>query len=303
MRQSPDISFVVVNYNGIHHTRELLNSMRCNLDSLPVEVIVVDNGSLVNEAELLSTEFPEHRFIRSEENLGFSGGNNLGIKASSGDYIMLLNNDTILPDSSVRELVKTLKSNPEIGVVSPKIHFMNPPGTIQYAGFTELTRITLRNRAIGYNEPDKGQHDIPSRTAYAHGAAMMIKREVIEKAGLMPEIFFLYYEELDWCTKIRDIGYEIWYQPASLVIHKESQSVGQGSYIRSYYMTRNRLLYVLRNRKGFERVLAIIYQMTVSTPTGIIRSVMNGRFDLARAYLSGTIDIVTLRNKFLHTWK
>jgi len=154
MKPSPEISFVVVNYNGIIHTRELLKSMEDNLKSLSYEVIVVDNGSLSDEGVLLSKEFPHYNIIRSEKNLGFSGGNNLGIKASAGRYIMMINNDTLLIDDSVKELVAMLESDTNIGAVSPKIHFLNPSGIIQFAGYTKLTKITLRNRAVGYNEYD-----------------------------------------------------------------------------------------------------------------------------------------------------
>lgn len=298
MNRFPEISFVIVNYNGINDTRELLKSMKCYLELLSYEVIIVDNGSVENEAIILSKDFPEHIVIRSNKNLGFAGGNNLGIKASSGRYIMLINNDTLLIDDSICELMKMLERNPLIGAVSPKIYFKNPPKTIQFTGFTELTKITLRNRSIGYNELDTGQYETPKETAYTHGAAMMVRREVIEKVGLMPEIYFLYYEELDWCSQIKKKGFEIWYQPSALVIHKDSQSVGTESYLRFYYMTRNRILFALRNRKGLGKIMAVVYQLMVSIPTGMFRSTMKGRFDLVKAYYRGTIDLGFLKNKF-----
>lgn len=299
MGQFPEISFIVVNYNGISDTRELLVSMRHCLALISYEVIIVDNGSEHNEAALLSKDFPEYTIIRSERNLGFSGGNNLGIKTSLGKYIMLLNNDTLLIDDSISNLVGLLNDNPLIGAVSPKIYFFDPPHTIQYAGFTEFSKISMRNRAIGYSEIDTGQYDIPSRTASAHGAAMMIKRDVIEKVGLMPEIFFLYYEEFDWCSQIMRCGFEIWYQPLALVIHKEGRSVGQKSYIKFYYLTRNRLLFALRNMKGLDKILAILYQLTIATPKGIFCSVFSGKIELAKAYFLGTLDLFFLKNKYL----
>ncbi len=291
---NPEISFIVVNYNGLTHTRELLLSMRKHLQGISCETIVVDNGSRNNESIILEEEFPEVINIRSEINLGFSGGNNIGIRASAGKYVMLINNDTLLCDSSVTELVKMLESDSAIGAVSPKIHFITPPGTIQFAGFTELTRITLRNRGIGYNEYDLGQYNTPTETASTHGAAMMVKREVIEKIGYMPEIYFLYYEELDWCTKMKELGYKLMYQPAALIIHKESQSTGSDSYLKRYYLTRNRLLFAHRNRRGIVRLLAIVYQLFVADTKLIMSSVIKGRKDLVMASLRGIYGYFTL---------
>jgi GT2 family glycosyltransferase len=104
---------------------------------------------------------------------------------------------------------------------------------IQFAGYTPLSSITIRNRAIGCGEEDKGQYDTPHPTPYAHGAAMMVKREAIEKVGLMPECYFLYYEELDWSMMMTRAGYDIWYEPACTIFHKESQSTGQNSPLRT----------------------------------------------------------------------
>ena len=139
-------------------------------------------------------------------------------------------------------MIERLESRAEIGGVSPKIRFAFPPQNIQFAGFTPLTPITLRNAGIGFGCPDNGTFDTPHPTPYLHGAAMLVKREVIEKVGLMPEIFFLYYEELDWSTHITRAGYELWYEPRCTVFHKESQSTGQLSKLRTYNLTRNRLL-------------------------------------------------------------
>jgi len=297
MNQHPEVSFIVVNYNGIKDTRELLISIDNFVQHLSYEVIVVDNGSVINEGALLIIEFPKFKILRSEKNLGFSGGNNIGIKASIGNYLMFINNDTLLTDCSICELVKILKNNPSIGAVSPKIHFFYPSNTIQFAGFTELTKITLRNRTIGNNELDSGQYDTPASTASTHGAAMMVKREVIEKIGYMPEIYFLYYEEHDWCASMRRNGYRLAYQPEALVIHKDSQSTGSDSYLKRYYLTRNRLLFAYRNRRGIIRILAIAYQLVIADPKLVLLSLLKRRKDLALASFNGVIDFFCLKNK------
>lgn len=296
MNNQPDISIITVNYNGMNDTEELIKSLR-NHNSLPYELIVVDNASRINEAELLQNKYPDIITIRSEKNLGFSGGNNLGIRQAKGKYIFLLNNDTYIEENTFHYLIETLERRPKAGVVSPKIKFAFPPCHIQFAGYLPLSHITLRNDLIGFGEEDKGQYNIAQRTPYCHGAAMMLKKEVIEKVGLMPEIYFLYYEELDWCTQIGNMGYELWYEPRCTVFHKESQSTGQQSYLRIFYLTRNRLLYAWRNRTGLSGWIAVMYQLIVAMPKNCLVFLFKRKTNLAKATLNGVNAFFCLKNK------
>ena len=251
------------------------------------EIIVVDNASREDEAAKIQKLYPTVVAIRSDINGGFSGGNNIGIHAAKGKYLFLINNDTYIESDDVSYLIERLESRPEIGGVSPKIRFAFPPQHIQFAGFTPLSQVTLRNTMLGFGCPDDGSYDTPHSTPYLHGAAMMIKREVIEKAGMMPEIFFLYYEELDWSTSMTRAGYELWYEPRCTVFHKESQSTGQLSKLRTYYLTRNRLLYARRNLKGTARFLSVLYQSTVAAGKNSLAYALKGRFDLFFAVYCG----------------
>ena len=292
------ISIITINYNGLKDTCELLDTLP--LDDASIEVIVVDNASREDEASVIEQRYPQVKVFRSKENLGFAGGNNLGIEAARGKYLYFINNDTLLhlPDELVRKshfgmpaafryLVQRFESDPKIGIVCPKIRFTWGQNLIQYAGFTPLSRITLRNHAIGYNESDFGQYDVPQPTPYAHGAAMMVSRAAIEKAGPMPTCFFLYYEELDWSMMIRRAGFDIWYEPASVIYHKESQTTGQASPLRTYYITRNRLLLVRRNSSLPWRYLSYLYLIFVAGSKNIFKSLLDRRPDLAKATLKG----------------
>ena len=267
------------------------------LDTLPledesIEVIVVDNASKEDEGTLIEQRYPQVKVIRSKENLGFAGGNNLGIQAAHGKYIFFLNNDTILKPqtSDLRPLITRLESSDKIGAVCPKIKFSWGENLIQYAGYTPLSKITIRNHSIGFGEADCGQYATPHPTPYAHGAAMMVKREVIEKAGLMPECYFLYYEELDWSMMIRRAGYDIWYEPACTIFHKESQSTGQNSPLRTYYITRNRLLFAKRNIARPHRYLTYLYLIGIVALRDIIKYTLQRRPDLAKATIKGLRD-------------
>lgn len=297
MRIQPEVSIITINYNGFKDTCELIQSLKSCIIRTSYEIIVVDNASAANDAVLLQQEYPDITVVCSNENKGFSGGNNLGIKQAQGKYILLLNNDTYLNEDSLHYLIETLEKQPCAGAVSPKIKFGFSPYHIQFAGYTPLSLITLRNNLIGFGEEDKGQYERIIQTPYTHGAAMIIKREVIERVGLMPEVFFLYYEELDWCTQMKRHGYTLWYDPRCTVYHKESQSTGQNSHLKTFYLTRNRLLYAWRNRKGFIKWCAIIYQLIVALPKNCFIFVIKKRTDLLRTYIVGIKSFIFLKGK------
>ena len=282
-----ELSIITVNYNGVDDTCELIDSIPFNNK---MEVIVVDNASTIDEASIIQQRFPQIIVIRSDKNLGFAGGNNLGIKAAKGKYLCFINNDTVFKDFRVDALIARLESSPQIGMVCPKIRFAWENHPIQFAGYTPLSPITIRNQSIGFGEEDKGQYDTPHQTPYAHGAAMMVKREVIENVGLMQECYFLYYEELDWSMMINRAGYEIWYEPACTIYHKESQSTGQNSPLRTYYITRNRLLLVKRNFKGLTKYASYAYLTGIVALRDIVKHTITGKFDLLKSTLKGVRD-------------
>lgn len=289
MHQECKLSIITVNYNGIKDTCELIDSITFTDD---MEVIVVDNGSIDDETALISRLYPQVKTIRSDKNLGFAGGNNLGMKAAKGKYLFLINNDTIFKDYNILPLIDRLESSSTIGMACPKICFTWNNNTIQFAGYTPLSKITVRNQAIGYGEEDKGQYNIPHPTPYAHGAAMLIKREALDKVGLMPECYFLYYEELDWSMMFTRAGYEIWYEPACTIFHKESQSTGQDSPLRTYYMTRNRLLLVKRNWHGLTKYLSYIYLIGIVALRDVCKFAIKGRTDYLKASYKGIRDFM-----------
>jgi GT2 family glycosyltransferase len=291
------LSIITINYNGFKDTSELIETLPLEDDT--IEVIVVDNASKEDEATIIEQRYPQVRVIRSSKNLGFAGGNNLGIKAARGKYLFFVNNDTVFrPQASdFKLLVNRLESSEKVGMVSPKIRFAWGDKPIQYAGYTPLSRITMRNHAIGSGESDHGQYDTAHPTPYAHGAAMMVKREVIEKAGLMPECYFLYYEELDWSMMIRRAGYDIWYDPAVTIYHKESQTTGQQSPLRTYYITRNRLLFVKRNNPSVSHYISYFYLICLVANRDILKYFLQRRFDLAQATIKGILDFLSINCK------
>ncbi|UKK55567.1 glycosyltransferase family 2 protein [Prevotella communis] len=297
------VSIITINYNGLKDTCELIEALP--FEDKSIEVIVVDNASKEDEAAIITNRYPQVKVIRSEKNLGFAGGNNLGIKAAQGKYLFFINNDALISEkgkvksekyaSAFQPLIERLESSEKIGIVCPKIRFAWGEKPIQFAGYTPLSSYTMRNRSIGFGETDKGQYDTAHPTPYAHGAAMMVKREALEKVGLMPECYFLYYEELDWSMMFTRAGYTIWYEPACTIYHKESQATGQNSPLKTYYLTRNRLLFVKRNIKRLQRYITYTYLLLVVATRDICRYIMCQQFNLVSATIKGIKNFILER--------
>jgi hypothetical protein len=283
------VSIVTVNYKNKNLSIELLESLKKSTYQM-LEVILVDNESDgADRADYLEV-YPDLIYLHLPQNLGFAGANNVGIVRCKGAHILLLNNDTEIEPNAISSMLQAFQSFKDIGVVSPKIKFFHLPNTIQYAGFTSINPITGRNKGIGYMAIDQGQHDTSNYTAYAHGAAMMLSRVAIEKAGLMWENFFLYYEELDWCEKIKRADLKIYYQASAVVYHKESVSVGVNSPIKIYYNTRNRIWFMKRNVSVFQYIFFVLFYILMAFPKGIISLMTHRQWKHAKSFLKGTWD-------------
>lgn len=288
MINKPLISIITVNYNNAHITADLLRSV-LRLEYSNIEVIVVDNDSSENPTEELKKIIPSAQIILSEKNLGFAGGNNLGIKAAKGDYLFFVNNDTELSPQIFDGLLEIFEDYPDAGVVSPKFHYFYAPGTIEFAGYNAINAFTGRNSMVGCRTKDEGQYDAIAKTNYAHGGGMMVSRKVIDEVGLMPEVYFLYYEEFDWCEQIKRKGYSIYYQYKSLIYHKESMSVGKKSTLKTFYLNRNRILFMRRNLKGLSFLGFAFYYTFFTLPKNTASYLFKKETDHLKAFWKGLI--------------
>lgn len=291
-------SIITVNFNQPEVTLAFLKSVKEYTRPEEVEVILVDNGSREDHESAFKNIYPNLNYIRSEVNLGFAGGNNLGIKESKGEYLLFLNNDTEIVDHMVETLKEELNNDHEIGMISPLILYFDQQDTIQYAGFTKMNYLTCRNNGIGYMEKDIGQYNSDSReTGYCHGAAMMCRKEDLVSVGLMAEQFFLYYEELDWCEKFRRSGKKIWFTGKTKIYHKESISVGKESPIKTYFMTRNRMLFIRRNTSLINTFFFSIYYILFACAKQVLVYFLTGRSHLIKWVFKGvTWNFVNSKN-------
>lgn len=235
------VSVVILNYRVADLTLECILSVQKSTYE-NIEIIVVDNNSEDGIGKRLE-KFPEVTFIQSEDNLGYSGGNNLGIKkalANGADYILILNSDAKVEKDAISKLVDLADSNAG-DILGPKILFPDKE-TIWYAGGV-FDKNNVLGKHRGVDEKDNGQYDRTEETDYVTGAALFVKREVFDKIGLFDEKYFLYYEDSDFCFRARNEGFKIMYTPQAVVYHENAQSTGLGSHLQDYYITRNRMLF------------------------------------------------------------
>lgn len=281
------VSIVTVNFNQPEATIQLLLSLK-NLNFKGLEIILVDNASDINYEADFKNIIPNLFFIRNKSNLGFAGGNNIGINLATGEYIFLLNNDTEIPLSCIETMISEFNNNPKIGLLSPLLIYDDDKTIIQYAGYTPLNYLTARNSQIGQFKKNNGQFNgLSYETAFCHGAAVMCRKADLEKAGLMDENYFLYYEELDWCEKFKRIGKTINFTGKTYIYHKESISVGKESAIKTYFMTRNRMLFIRKNTSLVNTLIFSLYYIWIACPKTILTLIKKGRVDLVKWVFKG----------------
>ena len=248
--------------------------------------------SLINEKQIKDLKSDKELIlINNEKNYGFAEGNNIGIRYAlknlNSDYVLLLNNDTVVDKDFLRELVETGESDEDIGIAGPKIYYYDEPQTIWCIG-GNISWKFARGVHIGTNELDKGQYEEKKEFDYISGSAFLIKTEVLKKTGLMDKNFFLYFEETDLALRASKIGYKSVYSPKAKIWHKVSKSGGGLSKpIGLYYITRNRWLFMKKWANKSDYAFFIVYQTVGAILFPVILSIYYQNWKLFKAYYSG----------------
>lgn len=262
----PKVAIIILTTNAVAMTKEqLLDLAKVDTKGLLAECLVVDNDSSDGTEEAIKNyKLPnmDYKFIQSGANLGFAGGNNVGIIDAikrGFDYIILMNNDLILPSNIVTKLVDFMEKNSDVGIASPKMYFAKgyefhkdrykeseKGKVIWYAGGV-IDKNNVYSVHRGVDEVDHGQYDETCDTDFANGATVIIRREVFKKVGLLDASFFLYWEDADFSERVRRFGFRVVYYPGTCMWHKVSASTGgSGSPTNDYFLTRNRFYFAKR---------------------------------------------------------
>lgn len=235
---NPLVSVIILNFNGVPFLENCLRSV-LNQTYFNLEIIVVDNCSTDGSVVLLEAKFTQVKLIKSNKNLGFAAGNNLGITESKGEYIILLNNDTEAEPDWAEELVKASQSAPEIGMCASKVKYLQEKHTLNSTGVILYPDLTAINRGIG--ERDLGQYDSLTSVFCPYGAVALYRKAMLDQIGLLDEDYFMFREEDELGWRANLTGWKCIYVPTAVVYHYRSAATKVGSPFKLYYGERNRL--------------------------------------------------------------
>lgn len=260
-----DVSIIIVNWNTRELLRRCLESVYATIPPIVFEIIVVDNASSDGSADMVAAHFPDAVLVRTGANLGFAAANNLGLHRASGRYAMLLNPDTEIQPGAVQAMVDFADKHPEAAVIGPKL--LNPDGSLQKNGrkLPGLPREVLHMTRLHHLIPrlfarkfewGREDFDIPAEVDEVSGACMLVRKSAIDQVGLMDERFFMYYEDVDWCRRMRDAGWKTYYLPAAVVTHKLSHSAGRDPLRRIGMAYQSQYLY-FRKHHGMAQAMAL----------------------------------------------
>lgn len=251
----PSVHIVLINWNSVADTLECLDSLM-KQDYPSSRIIVVDNASRDDEASVIEHAHPSVTVLRQQANLGFCGGNNVGIKhalAAGADYVLVLNNDTIVPPSMISRLVRVSQEIPNVGAVSPLILCYPETDLVWYAGsFWEAETATFRHPLQYRSIEELRCGDSPFMSQYACGCGLLVSANVLREVGLMDERYFAYYDEADWCCRMKNAGLMSYVVPTATLYHKVSKATSTA--LVTYFTARNRLLWMKENLSWRERV-------------------------------------------------
>jgi hypothetical protein len=293
------LALIILNWNNVKDTIECLQSIKVHLDGNIFKIYLVDNGSTQNIDELkeIGNKLPLV-LIRLNNNTGFAAGNNVGIKMAvmeGFDYIMLVNNDTVFVDNSLYSLIKIMQSNNNLAIGGLVNYYYSNPEKVWNAGL-------MNNLFIGKNHTIKNFTAKESRIIYVDyvpGSALIVKRSVFEKVGLLDERYFAYYEENDFCLRAKKYGFRTGFLTSSRILHKVGNS--SVNYIKIYLRTRNMLLFYFKySEKIFLPIIIlvntfrILYEIALNTDKiKNIKAFILGVNDFIKGNLySGSLDIL-----------
>jgi len=245
----PKVMVIVLTWNGIHDTLECLTSLS-KVDYRNKEIVVVDNGSTDGTVQAIRSRFPTIALIENDRNLGYAAGNNVGLRhalRTGADQVLLLNNDTVAAPDFLGLLVQALDGRHSVGIAGPMVYYHTHPEVIASAGGEiDWRNGATRMRAI--DQTDRGQFKEAEFVDFVTGCALLAKAETVKKIGHLDQAFFMYFEETEWCVRARRAGYHTLFVPQAKVWHKVSPAKQSTSPRISYYMTRNRLLFLRRSK-------------------------------------------------------
>lgn len=301
IKKTPLVAVIILNWNQLKLTLDCLESLE-KIVYQNCEIILVDNGSTDGSTAAIHERYPQLIIIENKRNLGFSEANNIGIRKAlqlGADYVLLLNNDTVVDPGFINALILTAEEDASIGMVGSKMYYYDHPQTIWCAGnainWANGSMVRLQAEQLDPGGCVEKSLDVDFITA----CSLAIKRKVLEDVGLMDAHFFIYYDETDWCVRAARQGYRVVYVPDSKIWHKVSAAMGAASPATDYYMTRNALRFYWKNLAGLARLRLLILVVLQDLRTILAYTLLPKNRSLRR---NRTARLLALRDSILGRW-
>lgn len=267
-----DLSVVVLSYNTKKILKNCLDAIFQNTQGITYEVIVIDNASTDGSGQMVQKEFPQVILIANKENLGFARGNNQGLNQASGKLVLLLNSDTVVKPGALEKMVKFMDQHPEAGTIGPKL--LNEDGSLQASvgKFPSLpvVLVMLFKEHFGGSQLVRRSYDQTRSVDWVMGAALMVRKEILDKTGLMDEEIFMYYDEVEWCYRIKKAGFQIYFYPEAEITHlwQKSSATGRKGPILANYQG---LVYFYKKHKSYPElaILRILLKLKAVLALGV----------------------------------
>ena len=271
-KQIPSVYIIILNYNNPADTIACVEEAK-KINYENYKIVIVDNYSTDDSEALIKDKFPHYTFIQTGANLGYAGGNNIGMKFAKdegADYICVLNNDVITHPDFLQMLLKYLEANPDVGVVGPRVCEYDEPNLVQSTG-AMLDFRTGRVNVLNNRVPEEQVKGKVVPCDYVGGACLLFHTSILDKVGYFPEDYFLFYEETEWCLNIKQKGLKVICYCDAKVIHKGSASINQVSGLSEYFMYRNVVIFMKRNAKINHRLYFYGYSILYATYRGLFK--------------------------------
>lgn len=286
--EKPMVSIVVLSYNGVEYLEDSLSSL-FGQTYKNIEIILVDNNSADNSVEYASKHFPTVRIIKNEKNLGLTGGNNAGIKAAKGKYVAFFNNDAVADPKWMEELVDVIEQDEKVGFVSGKIYDFSNKKKLQFAGSKAELSYRLHMELTGAGEIDNGAYDELSTIDFAHGCALLTRKDLMMNIGLQDEDFFIYFDEIDYTLRAKKLGFKSIYVPKAIVYHKHEPKSDVLTPFEHYYLSRNLVMLYFKHAET-RFLIPFLFLRLIAMPTDMLKQYLTYRdIRLPVIYLKATL--------------
>lgn len=285
IKAQPLISIITLNWNQTDITLRFLESTR-RLRYKNFEVLVCNMSSATDaRMQTITQDYRNTRILKTDT---FSNNDvNWAVKQAKGDFILLINNHTELTEDALDHLLRPFLNDSLLGVTCPKVRSLDDRAVIQFAGYKSLNKLTGKKSIIGYNKKDNGQYDHPDYMQGVFSGAMMFKKTVIEKAGMLPRNYYKYFDDTDLSNRILKTGFKIFYQPEAVVYSKDMPSESEKTAINVYYNTRNRIVFMRRNAGIYQFFIFIVFFLLITTPIVIGKFLLKGQIYHLQSFFKG----------------